>query len=177
MDPSTSSPASAIEAALNSAWVFLSGQERRFRVLDRAYEPSQGHVGRLVLLPISMRHEMREGGVVMEIDRNDAEKIASFMFSSAPDELSEDDITDACLEACNVLSSSLIGLLCDRRQAEIGMPLVLGEKEYKKISDHGDLKYVAEGLADHHRLVLMVFDRFGSPGIIGGDNAALYCGR
>jgi hypothetical protein len=161
----TSPPAqfSEIEEKLRAAWFFLSGEFRCFRFCEGMNLQDEKDVYRRIVLPISLHNVHHLAAIVLLIDREDAEKLATSMFAISKTDLTDADIADACVEACNVLSGAIIGYLNAHDQVEIGIPKAIGSDGYQLLLNGSEIKACSDGNSDNHHLMLVIFDPLVEP--------------
>jgi hypothetical protein len=146
-----------IETRLTRAWAFLSGAQVVFRHVPDPTLPDRVGDEKHVVLPVDMPTTDRHAALGLVLDRSDALAIAAAMFDLPVEELSEEDVDDACREACNVISACLLEKLPDHPALQPGLPLSLDASRYRGLVDHGLLQAQFEGHA--HRIIsVSVFD-------------------
>jgi hypothetical protein len=147
-----------IETRLTRAWAFLSGAQVVFRhVTDPALTAQQVGDEKHVVLPVEIPTTDRHAALGLVLDRSDALDIATAMFALPAEELSEEDVDDACREACNVISACLLERLPENPALRPGLPRSLDASRYRALVDHGLLQAQFEGQA-HSIISVSVFD-------------------
>ncbi len=146
-----------IETRLTRAWAFLSGAQVVFRHVTDPALPALAGDEKHVVLPVDMPTADRHAALGLVLDRSDALDIAAAMFALPVEELSEEDVDDACREACNVISACLLEKLPEHPALQPGLPLSLDAHRYRALVDHGLLQAQFEGHAQ--RIIsVSVFD-------------------
>lgn len=148
----------AMEARLNSVWEALARESRSFRLVADV-QRCTSHVGdRRIVLPVGLDDPSHRAGVALVISEQDAENLASVMFDLPSESLAINDIDDACLEACNVLSGCLVEYLPSGYLAEIGLPQAMALQGYREVSLASGVKALFEAGQNARRLTVVLFD-------------------
>lgn len=126
---------SQTDVALNlaRAWEFLSGERGMFDVwCEQAEHPDFAEFS--VFMPLSVQAESRTAGVGVLIHRDDATIVASHMFGLPEEEVTEDDLRDACAEVCNVFSGCITSQISGTHAVGIGLPRLATQLDFREIS-------------------------------------------
>jgi len=111
----------SIERRLSEAWLFLAGQDLKFKRVHPPCNHPRREQDWQVLLPFTV-----EDGVPsacrLTISVQEARKAAALMFGAPEAELSQEDLDDAAKEICNVLGSCLLEGRAGEKPARIGVP-------------------------------------------------------
>lgn len=158
MNTDQASQLAQIEATLSAAWEFLSGESRCFRFVASVYHGCNDHAELRILLPLRLPSPPHSAGIALLISREDAEEVASAMFGIPHEALAEEDITDACTEACNVFSGCLIEFLGQKEEAELGLPKPMEASGYQSISLASGIKAMIESCTSARQMTLVIFD-------------------
>ncbi|MGE5450572.1 MAG: hypothetical protein ACM3VZ_01845 [Acidobacteriota bacterium] len=152
-------PTENLASQLEPAWAFLSGTQRRFEPTTLQILPRPGETEHRVVLPVKLRNGTRLVAVGVMIDQDQAEAVARFMFGQAEGPVSEADVQDACLEACNVLASSVIQGCENPIVIDIGLPHEVSAQQYAHLQTHANVRVTLMSEIDfEHRIVVTVFD-------------------
>jgi hypothetical protein len=111
----------SIERRLSEAWLFLAGQDLKFKQVHPPCNRPRCEQDWQVILPFTI-----EDGVPsacrLTISVQEARKAAALMFGAPEAELSQEDLDDAAKEICNVLGSCLLEGRAGEKPARIGVP-------------------------------------------------------
>lgn len=129
----------SIEDRLASAWAFLRGRHDGFHPAPLEPERAAPQAGHHLLLPIGRLDRPDRAAVGLVIDRGEAEAVASAMFALPREALTDEDVADACAEACNVLSGCVVDLLRPASPSEaggldLGLPRAVAADAYEAVS-------------------------------------------
>lgn len=152
-----------IQEKLRTAWNFLTGEDRCFRFVDGMTQQDGNNVHRRIVLPISSPDAKQRAAIALLIGREDAEQLASSMFGVLRKDLAEEDIADACAEACNVLSGAIVEYLSASEQIQIGLPTAIEAADYQSVLLGSNIKAFFEGKSDNQQLTLVIFDPLVEP--------------
>lgn len=153
-------PKDIMASKLDPAWVFLSGAERHFEE-GRPDDARPGEREHAIVLPVYLSKDLpaRMIAVGLLIDDLEAVAIARFMFGIPTGDVSPDDITDACKEACNVLGSCLVTSSVDVHNVEIGLPQELPPLRFAELQGNAVTCVTFSSEPESgHRVVVTVFD-------------------
>lgn len=115
------------------------------------------------MIPMTIKSDASTFTVGVLIERADACTVACAMFGSPPDDVSQDDLADACSEVCNIFSASIGDHLYYGQTIVMGLPLVLSEADYTSwLPDIGSGD-IYKSQCNGQILSVVVF-RQGSPG-------------
>lgn len=153
-------PRDAMANKLEPAWVFLSGSARHF-VQGQVQDSRPGEREHTIVLPVHLHADRpaRLMAVCLLIDDSEAVDVARFMFGIPTGEVSADDVTDACKEACNVMGGALIMSDQDKHTVEIGIPQEIPSDRFSELRRHAviSVTFASENDAGR-RVVITVFD-------------------
>ncbi len=121
-----------VSEELSRAWALLSQEKRTFELASAQDEPPP-HAEFSFMIPMTIKSDASEFTVGVLIEKADACTVACAMFGSPPDEVSQDDLTDACSEVCNIFSASIGDHLYYGQTIVMGLPLVLNEADYTSL--------------------------------------------
>lgn len=158
MSASLSDQFARIEEKLCVAWKFLSGESRRFHFYEGMSFQDAENVRRRMVLPVILHDAGHLAAIALLIDQDDAEKLAAWMFGILRQDLIEENIVDACAEACNVLSGAIIEYLSAHDQVEVGIPMQIDPDEYQSVSNASEVKAYSNGELNGHQILLVIFD-------------------
>jgi len=108
-------------------------------------------------MPMQSEHDGSTFVVVILIDREDALKVASAMFGVSADALSEDDLSDASSEVCNIFASCISTEHLGVAVIGLGLPRRLSEANYHCVFDAGGQRDVFESIGVHEMLRVLRF--------------------
>lgn len=149
-----------VALSLSKAWEFLSGEREIYDVyLEKAEIPAFADYS--VFLPLSV--ESRTAGVGVLIHREDATVVASHMFGLPKEDLTEDDLRDACAEVCNVFSGCVVPQVSDSPDVGIGLPLRASPQDFEEITKGSALKLTYKCEHGTKRLFVLVYGMFLKP--------------
>lgn len=148
----------SLASRLEPAWAFLSGSTRHF-VQTPPPAPRPGETEHTVVLPVKLLEGERLIAVGVMIDDAEAVAVARFMFGQSDGQVNQADLHDACLEACNVLASSVIAGCENPSVIDIGLPLEVSAQKYADLQQHAiaRVSLVSEAQGER-RIVVTVFD-------------------
>ncbi len=90
------------------------------------------------MIPMTIQSDASTFTVGVLIERADACTVACAMFGSPPDDVSQDDLADACSEVCNIFAASIGDHLYYGQTIIMGLPVVLNGVDYTALlSDIG----------------------------------------
>ncbi len=108
-------------------------------------------------MPMQSEHDGSTFVVVILIDREDALKVASAMFGVSADALSEDDLSDASSEVCNIFASCISTEHLGVAVIGLGLPRRLSGANYYCVFDAGGQRDVFETIGVHEMLRVLRF--------------------
>ena len=117
---------------LHQSWKFLSGSELTFRELKSAMR-SPDHHYLSVMIPIGASQQEPSNGIAIGllISEEQAARVASYMFDVDINNLTKEDIADACKETCNVLG----GALSFDDENKLGIPKTVSQEHFTELQD------------------------------------------
>jgi len=146
----------SIERRLSEAWLFLAGQDLKFKQVHPPCIRPRREQDWQVLLPFTI-----EDGVPsacrLTISAQEARKAAALMFGAPEAELSQEDLDDAAKEICNVLGSCLLEGRAGEKPARIGVPQSVNstiDQRFELLSQY-EPEFHARPLIDELRSPLM----------------------
>jgi len=146
----------SIERRLSEAWLFLAGQDLKFKQVHPPCIRPRREQDWQVLLPFTI-----EDGVPsacrLTISAQEARKAAALMFGAPEAELSQEDLDDAAKEICNVLGSCLLEGRAGEKPARIGLPQNVSntsDQRFELLSQY-EPEFHARPLIDELRSPLM----------------------
>ena len=144
---------------LAPAWAFLSGQDRHFEE-GPAQASRPGEQAHAVVLPVHLHDgPPRLMAVGLLIDDQEATQVACFMFGLPSDGIDASDISDACMEACNVLGGCLVRSSDEAHTVEIGLPKELPLAQFCELQRQARASVTFSSESDAgQRIVITVFD-------------------
>jgi hypothetical protein len=121
---------------LAKSWMFLGGVNVTFSPSTKPVSWDGSHTHRVVL-PVTFENQEPAKAIAISliIDDTEAKRVASNMFGVNPEDVTEDDIKDACRECCNVLGG---GLVMDA-SSKIGIPYEISSEEFEKMKQNSTL--------------------------------------
>lgn len=151
-----------IEQALSHAWLLLAGSQVTFA---RRQQPGvQLNAQRYYVVSVKFSREGDRGGVGLLLSEEDARDLTASMFGKPPREVSEDEVSDACGEMCNVMAGSIEPLFVNHPEVELGLPQSLLPEEFIQISKSSHVDGVFEGHHQGRDITIIVFDPLLMPG-------------
>jgi hypothetical protein len=151
-----------VAAKLSQAWQFLSGEQRSF-IFSEQRDAPQGFAEFSFFMPMEVRAEGRVGGVGVLIQRDDAVRVAAYMFAVEPDEVQEADLKDACSEVCNVFSDCIVMHVSGIADVSIGLPAMADSNGFLRISQTSVVTAVYQSNFELGNLVVVVYHVFSQP--------------
>jgi L-lactate utilization protein LutC len=151
-----------VSAKLSQAWQFLSGEQRSFIFLER-HEDQQAFAEFSFFMPMEVKAEDRTGGVAVLIPREDALRVAAYMFAVEPSEVQEADLKDACAEVCNVFSDCIVMHVSGSEDVSIGLPAMADLNCFVQISKDSAVSAVYKSNIELGNLVVVVYDVLRQP--------------
>lgn len=151
-----------VAAKLSQAWQFLSGEQRNFMFAEQRDAP-QRFAEFSFFMPLVVQSEGRVGGVGVLIQRDDAVRVAAYMFAVEPDEVQEADLKDACSEVCNVFSDCIVMHVSGNEDVSIGLPAIVDVDTFLGISKHSVVAAIYQSNFELGNLVVVVYDVFSQP--------------
>jgi hypothetical protein len=121
---------------LAKSWKFLGGVDLTFSLSSKAISGDGRHTHRVVL-PVTLEDPQasRAMAISLIIHETEAKRVSAHMFGLNQNEVTEDDIKDACKEACNVLGG---GLIMDPN-SKLGIPFEVSEEDFLKLQKDSTL--------------------------------------
>ena len=115
---------------LAKSWMFLGGVALTFSSSTLSFLSDGKHSHR-VILPVIFEDQAvsRTMAISLIIDDTEARRVATNMFGISLEEVTEEDIKDACKESCNVLGG---GLILDANN-RLGIPYEVSVDEFLKL--------------------------------------------
>jgi hypothetical protein len=152
-------PKSKMSEQLTAAWAFLSGENCVF-VESNTMTPRQGEHEITVLLPILLPegYSDRSIAVGLIIDEAEAIKVGSFMFDIPTDELTSEDVLDACKESCNVLAGCLAIFKGGEPPIELGIPQDISPDQFANLQRKSSMNLTFMSGTPNWRVVITCFD-------------------
>ena len=151
-----------VAAKLSQAWQFLCGEERSFSFMDQRDDP-QSYAEFSFFMPMEVKAEDRVGGVAVLIPRDDAVRVAAYMFAVEPAEVQEADLKDACAEVCNVFSDCIVMHVSGNEDVSIGLPAMADLNCFMQISKDSVVAAVYKSNIELGNLVVVVYDVLRQP--------------
>ncbi len=154
-----------IERRLSEAWLFLAGQDLKFKQVHPPCIQPRRDQDWQVLLPFTI-----EDGVPsacrLTISAQEARKAAALMFGAPEAELSQEDLDDAAKEICNVLGSCLLEGRAGDKPARIGLP--------QSVSNTSDQRFELLSQYEPEFHARPLIDEIRAP-VVGGAQRNLPC--
>ncbi|MGQ0708131.1 MAG: hypothetical protein ACT4NV_00110 [Rhodoferax sp.] len=107
---------------LERAWKLLSGQRRPFVPIETALLAPAPFPEFSYMLAIGQPRHGHHKGVLVLLDRVDAERVTRHMFGHHHAPLAALDICDAGREVCNVFADCVSHLIAERGELRTGLP-------------------------------------------------------
>jgi len=124
-------PIREIADSLSAAWLFLSGEQRKFELaagrIAPAYRPFSCVLD-MAIPTLAMRFK-----VCVLLDLRDAVQVTRHMFGFTGDDVDKRDVLDASAEVCNVLSDAITSSLSGFETA--GVPSMMDAATYQQFCD------------------------------------------
>jgi len=121
---------------LAKSWMFLGGVNLTFSPSTKTVSWDVSHTHRVVLhVSFEDQKPAKAIAISLTIDDAEAKRVAANMFGVNTEDVTEDDIKDACRECCNVLGG---GLVMDAN-SKIGIPYEISTEEFEKIQQNSTL--------------------------------------
>lgn len=147
-----------VTARLTEAWAFLSGEQRRFELLDEGSDPLAFARYSFFMSLASPGHS-RLGGVGVLIQAEDGMRVARHMFGIPIEQLSEAEARDACSEACNVFADCIAKDFNSESAAHFTLPRPASPEEYASIAENSLARTVYQGVDGGQKLLIVLYDR------------------
>lgn len=121
---------------LAKSWMFLGGVNLTFSPSTTPASGDGRHTHRVVL-PVTLEDQeaARAIAISLIIDDAEAKRVAANMFGVSAEDVTEDDIKDACRESCNVLGG---GLIMDA-SSKLGIPYEISAEEFEQLQQNSTL--------------------------------------
>jgi len=144
-------------ARLNGAWIFLSGEDRVFKV---CVEPIQipAFLEFCFVMPLSVVDRDEKFGVVVLIDRQSGLKVASHMFDVDEAKVTDSEIGDASSEVCNLLAAGMAEHFSKTKKVTAELPSRIDAATYEWICSKSHSIQMFESKTDTSSLQIVVFD-------------------
>jgi hypothetical protein len=155
---------SQTDVALNlaRAWEFLSGERGMFDVwCERVPHPDFAEFS--VFMPLAVKAESRTAGVGVLIQRDDATIVASHMFGLPEEDVTDDDLRDACAEVCNVFSGCISSQVSPVHPVGIGLPKMATSLDFQEISKGSVLTLTYRFGQQIKEISVLVYGVFNAP--------------
>lgn len=146
----------SVTSHLKQAWSFLSGQDRAFQFLAPGADIAFSGTG--YFLPIAIEDSHDRCAVALLISPADVLAIASNMFGVPQETLSEDDLTDAGKEVCNVLSGSSLTQFAHKVQLRLGIPVEVDSVQFGRIVQGSKLDSAYRGDGGGESVYVLFFN-------------------
>lgn len=150
-----------VSEELSRAWALLS-QEKRAFALAPAQDAPPPHAEFSFMIPMTIQSDASTFTVGVLIQRADACTVACAMFGSPPEDVSQDDLADACSEVCNIFSASIGNHLYYGQTVMMGLPLVLSEAAYTSLLSEIGSGDIYQSQRNGHILSVIVFGHASS---------------
>lgn len=145
-----------MSAKLTKSWTFLSGENLTFSECESyTYEANRRNL--TVVLPVTFNKESktRAMAIGLIVDEAEVQRVASHMFGLSVEELTEDDIIDACKESCNVLGG---GLILDKDN-KLGIPREISAENFTQLQKSSNFNVTFMSDAPNEKsIILTVLD-------------------
>lgn len=148
--------AHAVARQLSLAWERLSGETRTFHFTGGSVE-SPAHAPFSFVIPMTLDRDGSAFAVAILIEAADALTVASAMFGVAAQEVSEEDLKDACSEVCNIFADCLSTHRYKTERVHIGLPFRLNETNYQYVYDASGDRELFQSHCAGHALSVMLF--------------------
>lgn len=141
---------------LAKSWMFLGGVDLTFSVSTIPISGDNKHSHRVVLPVIFEDQESsRALAISLIIDDTEAKRVATHMFGINNEEVTEDDIKDACKESCNVLGG---GLIMGTKNT-LGLPYEISADDFLKLQQDSKLDVTFTSNQPYgDRIILSILD-------------------
>lgn len=156
-------PPPAVEARLTRAWEVLAGVRRSFHLMAHRVSGEPHAESRCFILPVGVRQRGTQAAFGLVLSQAQAREVAAAMLGIPEPELTDDDVVDACCEACNVLSGCVVSALVPESPLDLGLPRQLRASDYRELTLNSTLKAVFETGADGCDVHLHLFDPLSLP--------------
>ena len=151
----------AVATRLSQAWQFLSGERRDFELIEqKRYLHNLQEFS--FFMPMEVKTEARTGGLAVLIPREDAVRVAAYMFAVSPDEVQEADLKDACAEVCNVFSDCIVMHVSGNEDVSVGLPC-MADNQFITISKNSVIAAIYQSNIELGNLVVVVYDVLRQP--------------
>ena len=151
----------SVATKLSQAWQFLSGEQRNFELMEK-----QCFLHNLqefsFYMPMEVKTEGRTGGLAVLIPRDDAIRVAAYMFDVNPEELQEPDLKDACAEVCNVFSDCIVMHVSGTEDVSVGLPCMV-DNQFVSVSKNSVITAIYQSNIKLGNLVIVVYDVLYQP--------------
>ncbi len=155
MDTARPSPTDTLRQ-LERAWKLLSGEQRRFVAAPNDAGVPTPFPELCFLLVIGQpRHEHHKGVLVL-LERDDAEQVTRHMFGHQQTPLAAQDICDAGREVCNVFADCVSHLIDQRCELRTGLPQHIGAQDYGALREDSGFSHVFTSRGPHGSIQVAV---------------------
>lgn len=144
---------------LAPAWTFLRGAQRGFDAHVPPPVPQPCPDDHALVLPLRLlAAPERQAAVGVLIDRDEARAVARHLFERLDDEISADELNDACREACNILAGSVVAAYTRQEAVEMGLPREISADEYRRLLHSGQVRGIFLSDASARRIAVTLID-------------------
>lgn len=156
MDTVAATLVQSIPQRVARAWTLLCGQDRSFVWSAAGVVPDLAP--HAYLLALDFLGSDDKAGIAVLLSAQDARALSSAMFRLPVDDLTADDVDDACLEVCNVLADALSDVIAPKERLHTRLPQPLEINGYQQLLMDGALQCSLESAAGGQVTYLLVFN-------------------
>lgn len=162
----TAPPASTLQQ-LERAWLLLSGQRRHF--VEEPGGPTPPGAEFCFMLALGQPRHGHHKGVMVTLDRCDAELVTRHMFGLQTEVVPAPDICDAGREVCNVFADCVAHLIDERSELRMGLPQRIDALEIPALEADSGFSHVFSSHKPHSTIRVVVV------GVLHSDFPTLPC--
>jgi hypothetical protein len=146
-----------VTARLSQAWEFLSGQKREFELTEYGTE-ALAYAEFSFFMSLAKEQSSSMGGVGVLIQAEDGFLVARHMFGMQQDEVTANDVRDACAEVCNLFADCVAKEFGPNLTASFSLPCRASAEEFAMIPKNSRARSVYRGRAGNHILAIVLYD-------------------
>lgn len=141
---------------LERAWKLLSGERRRFVSIENTLRAPTPFPEFSYMLAIGQPRHDHHKGVVVLLERMDAERVTRQMFGHHHTPLAALDICDAGREVCNVFADCVSHLIAERGELRTGLPQRLNARGFEALRTDSGFSHAFASPSPHGTIQVVV---------------------